>query len=58
MNITKYNKGIVAFVMALIMIANTWKPGLIPLDEATVNTIVGLLGSVAVVLIPNKKTDA
>lgn len=53
---TSYNKAIVALIMAVIMLVNTWKPNLIPIDEVTVNTIVGLLTPLLVYLVPNKKT--
>lgn len=57
MNITRYNKAIVSLIMAVIMLVNTWKPNLIPVDEATVNTVVGVLLPLLVYLVPNKKTQ-
>ena len=58
MDITRYNKAIVALIMGIIAAAHAIWPGKIGLDEATVTIIVGALRPVLVWAIPNsKKTD-
>lgn len=51
---TQYNKAAVALIMAVIALVNTWKPGLIPVDESTVNTVVAVLTPLLVFLVPNR----
>ncbi|MBW9117722.1 hypothetical protein JNB88_29320 [Rhizobium cauense] len=58
-NEARFDRLTIVFLMALIMIANAWEPGPDPLDKATDNTVVDLIGSVLVILIPDKdKTKA
>lgn len=54
MKLAAYNKAIVALVMALIGVANTfWNAG-VTISPETVNTVVGLLTPLLVYIIPNK----
>jgi hypothetical protein len=53
--ISKYDKAIVALVMAVLGIAAQATGLNFGLDEATVTTIVGLVTSALVFIVPNKK---
>ena len=50
----KYNKAIVALVMALIGVANTFFNTSIAITPETVNTVVALLTPLLVYWIPNR----
>jgi uncharacterized membrane protein YhfC len=54
MNLAAYNKAIVALVMALIGIANTFFGQNITTSPETVNTVVALLTPLLVYIVPNK----
>ncbi len=54
MNITAYNKAIVALIMAIIGIVNLKWPGLIGLDQDTVTAVVAALTPILVWIVPNK----
>lgn len=56
MNAAAYSKAIVAFVMAAILLLNTFFNTGIVVSEETVTTVVGLFLPVLVYLIPNRKT--
>lgn len=51
---SQYNKAIVALVMALIGIANTFFNAGVNISPETVNTVVALLTPLLVYIVPNK----
>jgi len=51
---TKYNKALVAVVMALVYFINQKYGVELPFNEAEANLLVGLLTSILVWAIPNK----
>ena len=54
--LTKYDKAIIALIMAVLGLLNTWFDRILPITEGQITVLVSLLTPLLVYAIPNKKT--